>query len=401
MELTSSKPWHVLCLSQSPSTINLETLAKSIQALGREFQDSAIVESAEIVAQSHAWYLSQEGQETSQAICVDLWTRMQTLAKHAMPAHDARHAMYKVPASALQYLDAENVSGFERLGVLGALMHDYGRWAEERLYGCPGPSVLHARLSFLLCKEVLEAFEMPEFVRQQLLLAPLNHSSGAVESDPMIQKLTVSGDRDQLYGPELVLRLSHHSVADSWVQASFYGEKAGTPILERLKHFHDNRLPGPLFSRQAHVQELQRLMRQFILLAEPFAQSSSRWVGRSASKFTAALTEEQHLTEWTAAQEDADATSMSISLEEAMANLLSAKNIAPGVAHYQVAMSKISDVPHTHKAPLMRALDWVTAAREAKDKEERAALLKIREKYSDDALIQTLSSFILTDGYST
>jgi hypothetical protein len=120
--------------------------------------------------QLNAWYWSSEGQEVLLLACDALWKQMAIHAQKAQPAHDARHAMYKVPAAALAYIQAERVEGWERVGVLGALLHDHGRWPEERIYGEPLQSQLHAQISFVLGQEWLEPFDMPTPVKQHILL---------------------------------------------------------------------------------------------------------------------------------------------------------------------------------------------------------------------------------------
>lgn len=105
--------------------------------------------------------------------CDALWKQMAIIALKAQPAHDARHAMYKVPAAALAYIHSERVEGWERVGVL-------------------------------------EPFDMPTRVKQHILLSALRRTAGADATDPMALKITVSADRDQLYGPEFALRIVHH-----------------------------------------------------------------------------------------------------------------------------------------------------------------------------------------------
>ena len=57
----------------------------------------------------NAWYWSSEGQDVLRLACNALWKQMATHAQNAQPAHDARHAMYKVPSAALAYIHAEQV----------------------------------------------------------------------------------------------------------------------------------------------------------------------------------------------------------------------------------------------------------------------------------------------------
>ena len=215
----------------------------------------------------NAWYWSSEGQEVLRLACDALWNQMSIYAQKAQPAHDARHAMYKVPSAALAYIHAEQVDGWERVGVLGALLHDYGRWPEERIYGEPLQSRLHAQISFVLGQEWLEPFDMPTPVKQHILLSALRHTSGADASDPMPLKITVSADRDQLYGPEFALRIVHHIDKKNGDFGSFYGENKARSVLDKIRHMALHRLPGPLFSRSEYVDSLWRQTVQFLMLA--------------------------------------------------------------------------------------------------------------------------------------
>lgn len=84
-----------------------------------------------------AWYESGEGQVVLLDLFGRLWAKMEDISQWAMPAHDRRHPMYKVPASSIEYIQAERVRGYERVGVFGALLHNQGRWAEERIFVGP------------------------------------------------------------------------------------------------------------------------------------------------------------------------------------------------------------------------------------------------------------------------
>lgn len=392
--ISGAKPWHRVLLEQPVEQIDLAALALEVQREGREHQDNAAAPSESQDAEMDRWYDSSIGQATLKSLVEDVWWHLERVASHAMPAHDRRHAIHKVPLSAICYVAAEGVRGYQTLGVLGALLHDYGRWAEERLYGAPGPGVIHARFSYLLAREVLEAHDLPDYVRSHLLLGPLNHSSGAVPSDPMIQKVTVSADREQLYGPEIVLRLAHHGVGDNWDMASFYGEKRGTPILDRLKHFHDNRLPGPLFARDAWLGRLRGQLRDFVLIAESLEASKSRWVGVSSSKFTSPLNEEQHLRLWEAAQQSSAATFRDISPVAAFEQLLDAKHVAPSHAHRKVALDKLSELAPENCERLSRALQWIDAERLRNDADERALVSKALSSRPDDLFLHRLTALV-------
>jgi hypothetical protein len=345
------------------------------------------------------WYWSPEGQETLAAIAFRLWADMASLSEHAMPAHDARHAMFKVPAMSLEYVVSENVHGWERVGILGGLLHDYGRWAEERVFGEPCDSMIHARLSYLLGKELLDKFEMPAAIRQQILLAAIRHTSGATPEDPMPLKLTVSADRDQLYGAEIVLRLAHHMVNPAGDMGSFYGEKPGLPVLTKLENFLFNRLPGPLYSRQAHVDSLWWSLANFILMSEDADASRERFRRRldgSARAASRLLNE----FEWEAAWEQADELRRATRVPDAdyaMRQLLSAPNVAPAARYLADARQKVTGLPAAQSIHIAGALHYIHHQRIAEDNRQLDALRNIARTHADDALVQTMASLLIAD----
>lgn len=342
------------------------------------------------------WYWGDEGQETLAAITRLLWGDMEALSEHAMPAHDARHAMFKVPAACLEYVVSESVPGWERVGVLGGLLHDYGRWAEERVFGEPGESMIHARLSYLLGKELLERFDMPTPMRQHILLAAIRHTSGATAVDPMPLKLTVSADRDQLYGAELVLRLSHHVVNAAGDMGSFYGEKPGLPILSKLENLLFNRLPGPLFSRQHAVDGLWDTLATFMLMCEDADASRERFGRRLAGTRGPSPLPEAFV--WEAAWERAEVLRRATGTEDvdmALRQLLSAPNVAPSQHYLDEAYAKVSGMPPPTAGRLAAALHYVHHQRLDEDARQVAALHNIASTHADDALMTTMTNLLL------
>ncbi|MBC7472682.1 MAG: hypothetical protein H7263_00200, partial [Candidatus Sericytochromatia bacterium] len=137
------------------------------------------------------WY-HHEGQAILITVFEKLWNILSNLSQNAMPSHDARHAIFKVPACVLELIDSEQVSGWETVGVLGGLMHDWGRWSEERIYGRPQGGAIHSRMSFLLSKEFLEDFDIPKEIKWHILEAVKVHTKGGNEDSPMVTKLTVA-----------------------------------------------------------------------------------------------------------------------------------------------------------------------------------------------------------------
>lgn len=389
-------PWRERLLHAQLTPAEREALPREVQALGRAFEAGVQAPPApESIAQANRWYHSNEGQATLEAVTRHLWTVLAPCSQGAMPAHDARHAIFKVPAAALEYLHAEDVQGYERVGVLGALLHDYGRWAEEHIMGQPGAGVFHARLSFLLAQEALTAFALPALVRQSVLQAVLGHSSGAHPYDPMPLKLTVAGDRDQLYGAEIALRLAHHSVLADGGMSSFYGETPGLSVLDRLEHFCRNRVPGPLFARTVHVLELQRTLYRFLLLSEDAPRSAQRWQNKGLPPGALFCAGPHWEREWHEAQALAGQGSASPTPRDALAQFLSAPHLTPDPAHIAVALDKVALVTDDLAPHLIHALDWGHRSRIAEDARQTQALRSIHRAYEGDALVRTLSALLL------
>jgi hypothetical protein len=344
----------------------------------------------------NAWYWSSDGQDVLHKACDALWKQMSIHAQNAQPAHDARHAMYKVPSAALAYIQAEQVGGWERVGVLGALLHDYGRWPEERIYGEPLQSQLHAQISFVLGQEWLEPFDMPLPVKQHILLSALRHTSGADVSDPMPLKITVSADRDQLYGPEFVLRIVHHIEKKNGDFGSFYGENKATSVLDKIHHMALHRLPGPLFSRSEYVDALWRQTVQFLLLAYGH---DAQWTDSFISALKAhpqhipMLYTSTNLSNWleTARTFASSHAYTQRTLANEIDILLSATNIAPGEDYRQYVFKKMHYSPEAEKHKSMAAaLAWTTQSRLALDAAEAKELQLMAGVFADDLLLTNL-----------
>jgi hypothetical protein len=340
------------------------------------------------------WYASTGGQDALGAFTRALWSQMAQIAPLAMPAHDARHAMYKVPAAALQYVVAEQVEGWERVGVVGALLHDHGRWAEERVFGFPDSSVVHARLSYLLGHELLEAYDMPLPVKQHILMAAIRHTTGAGPSDAMPLKLTVSADRDQLYGPEIILRNAHHVIGADGEGSSYYGERPGQTVLELLERYLTRRLPGPLFSRHSQVNRLWQILATFLLLSEAPTASRQRFERILAHRSDAS--EPLPPFDWRQAYETSrQHLTNSFSPADALDALLTAPHVAPAEKYCLEAHSKLSFVSEDNAPRLAAALRYAHQLREALDADEHVALARIAALNSGDALISGLCAQVL------
>lgn len=393
--LGSIHNWRQFLLEDALDPGLAAVLPDFLKHTGQAFLDANPVE---VSPAEHAalerWYVSAAGQGALTQFVASLWGQMYPLSSHAMPAHDARHAMFKVPATALEYMAAEKVQGWERVGVLGALLHDHGRWAEERIFGEPGESLVHARLSFLLGQELLEACDMPATVKRHILLAALRHTSGAHPSDPMPLKLTVSADRDQLYGPEIILRLAHHAPNAQGDQGSFYGEKRGKTVLDQLSKFLVCRLPGPLFSRQAHVDQLWSTLATFILLAEDADASRARFSQLSAHSgaFPAQWQPFDWEEQWQLANE---LRPRAKGPAQALMTLLEAPHVAPSTRYRQLALDKLSQLAPANAPLLASALAFAEEQRWAEDQRQALALARIARDNPSDRMVQLLVSLLL------
>lgn len=348
------------------------------------------------IQELNAWYRSSEGQDVLRLACEALWKQMSTHAQKAQPAHDARHAMFKVPAAALTYIHAEQVQGWERVGVLGALLHDHGRWPEERIYGEPLQSQLHAQISLVLGKEWLEPFDMPNPVKQHILLAALRHTAGADASDPMPLKITVSADRDQLYGPEFALRIVHHIEKKNGDFGSFYGENQARSVLDKIHHMALHRLPGPLFSRNDHVDTLWRKTIQFLMLAYGhdalFTDALSAKLNAHPQHTPLAYSPaDVHawLEETLAFARTHNATQRTLTDEINI--LLTAQHIAPEADYRDRVLKKMRHSPEPDKQRSMAAaLAWTHQNRLAFDAIEDEQMQKLTPVFADDLLLTAM-----------
>ena len=354
----------------------------------------------------NAWYWSSEGQDVLRLACNALWKQMATHAQNAQPAHDARHAMYKVPSAALAYIHAEQVDGWERVGVLGALLHDHGRWPEERIYGEPLQSQLHAQISFVLGQEWLEPFDMPTPVKQHILLSALRHTSGADASDPMPLKITVSADRDQLYGPEFALRIVHHIDKKNGDFGSFYGENKARSVLDKIRHMALHRLPGPLFSRSEYVDSLWRQTVQFLMLA--FGHDA-----QLIDKFVSTLKEHPQLTPLNYSPTDVngwlEASRVFASsyienqrtLLDEINTLLSAQHIASDEDYRKRVFKKMLYSPEVDKQrSIAAALAWTNQSRLELDAMEAEQMENLASAFADDMLLTTMLGNLTSDALS-
>ncbi|WP_085316303.1 hypothetical protein [Derxia lacustris] len=398
--------WRAALLDEPPAPALVAALPEALKAAAQDFLARADRHpSAAEQAGLDRWYAGADGQQTLAAITTALWTQMRSHAPHAMPAHDARHAMLKVPTAALEHMAAERVTGHARVGVLAALLHDHGRWAEERLFGGPGASLLHARMSLLLGRELLAGFALPPLLAEQILLAALRHTSGAEPADPMPLKLTVAADRDQLWGHEIALRLCHHAPNARGEYASLDRERPGAPaglsVLDRLEFFLRNRLPGPLFALDARAQASRHWLLDFVLMAD----SRAGGIARFADLAGAVLPGRRALPDGLVGPDGLEARLDRIEAERpaagapepALAALLALPGVAPSPHYRALAGARLARLDDASRARFASAFVWAERACRQDDARQRAFLTGLLQTGAGDAPVATLAGLLLRD----
>lgn len=322
------------------------------------------------------WYYSN-GQVELKKLFHSLWDKLDNFSHLAMPAHDARHALYKTPISALEYIHAEKLLSWEKVGFFGALLHDWGRWAEESVYGKPGSSVVHARMSFLLAQQFLEQFNIPDEIKWHILHAVLVHTTGAIDTDPMVTKITVAADREQLWGPEFILRLFHHSRHGEELKSVYQTISSQKQILTRIYELFYKRLPGPLYSRNEHLGHLRTISFQFLYLC--YSEQERDILLQSAqSDYWLPFHLEQAIYNTQRFKK-----TLNVDLESIFKIFLQAKHISPNLYYFNDAVSRVLETPQEFHEHLNHGLQFVTYQRTLEDKRSYEALTYLVQYYQD------------------
>ena len=209
-------------------------------------------------------------------------------------------------------------------------------------------------------------------------------------------KITVSADRDQLYGPEFVLRIVHHIEKKNGDFGSFYGENKARSVLDKIHHMALHRLPGPLFFRNEYVDALWKQTVQFLMLAYGH---DAQWIDSFISALNA---HPQHtplsytstdVNDWlvTARAFANSHAHTQRTLADEIDNLLSAPHIASGEDYRQRVFKKMHYSSSTEKQMSMAAaLAWTTQSRLALDAMEAKELQLMTGVFADDLLLTTM-----------
>jgi hypothetical protein len=153
------------------------------------------------------------------------------------------------------------------------------------------------------------------------------------------------------------------------------------------------RLPGPLFSRQAHVDELYGILRDFILMAEPAARSERRFQRQEKNmNGRQALGGRDWAPTWEAAQALRPKAN---DPKAAFRELLNARQAAPSEEHREAAIAKLDTVPEDCLETLAGALTWVNQQRLLQDARQVKALEEIMLEYPNDRFLRGVAGALL------
>ncbi len=163
-----------------------------------------------------AWVQSAEGEETLAALVTDIQNHIATVAGAALPAHDIRQILFKDSSEALRFYHMERPQGFKSAFVIPTFCHDIGRLLEGNFFhpeNLHAKWIPHAKLSFLLLKEILDKPDyaaMPRDLKNHFLYAVLAHSGE--NGKTFMSRAVQACDRMQLVGPEGFFRANAYGL---------------------------------------------------------------------------------------------------------------------------------------------------------------------------------------------
>jgi len=354
-----------------------QELKEEFQKFYKEYDDTLCDQHSE---ELNIWYYSEEGQKEILRFIKDFWFQLTHNSNEAMPAHDARHALYKVPTYSLKYIYSENIKGWERLGVIGALGHDFGRWAEERIFGNAQGGSTHSRMSYVLLKEFLEDYNLPQIIKLSLLNSVIKHTTGANSDENMHIKLTVSPDRDQLIGPEFILRLLHHKPKDNALKI-FFDEPGQESVINAIIKMYFSRLPGPLFSLENELRDSFKVTLLFCLM-----NTSLDKIMEYKEKFTKGYFSEEMFKEDLifCYEEIRKIPDENLDVNNEIMKLLSAKNVSPEMSYKEMTLTKIEKLTNEEKKILAKSIKWVNQKRIEMDLIQYKFLEKVKNEENEN-----------------
>lgn len=358
-----------------------EDLKKEFQIFYNDYQDNIDLETNRLL---NDWYYSENGQKELLRFTKDLWFKLNNNSLCAMPAHDARHALYKVPTYSLKYIESEKIEGWEKVGLIGALGHDFGRWAEEYIFGNAQKGSMHSRMSYVLLKEILEDYQFPAEIKKTILNSVLKHTTGADETESMPIKLTVSPDRDQLIGPEMILRIIHHKPKEDSLNV-FFDTEGQESIIQAIVKMYFSRLPGPLYTLKEELDRSYQITLIFCLMNTSI-NKIMEYKNKYSNKYFDNNNFEKQLNYAYKKIEEIHNKEINQSVEQYLLDLLSAKNLCPEDRYKVLAVKKLANLTEHEKTILAKSLIWVNEQRKILDDEQYNFLEKNSQNSKEDWL---------------
>lgn len=365
-------------ITEEYKVILIKDLKEEFQNFYQEYDDNP---NKEIKDKLNQWYFSSEGQEELLRFTKDFWELLNSQSLYAMPAHDARHALYKVPTYSLKYIISENVQGWEKIGLIGALGHDFGRWAEEHIYGNAQDGTTHSRMSYVLIKEFLKEYDFPIEIKKMILNSVIKHTTGANEQESMPIKLTVSPDRDQLVGPEMILRIFHHKPKEDALRV-FFDEPSQKSVIAAIVRMYFSRLPGPLFSLEHELRKSFKITLTFCLMNIGLEKLLEYKNNLTKGFFS----EEMFREDLNYAKQEIEKIMKDNSqtkAEDCLLTLLSANNLCPEKSYKELAVKKIEQLTEKEKQILAKSLNWVNQQRILLDNEQYQFLVQFNQQIEE------------------
>ncbi len=174
----------------------------------------------------NSWCSSDQGKKTIFDLTKETLRIISLCSKYSdnlLGGHDIHHFMQDV-IGAMKITDSENIHDYRELVLITSLLHDIGRSPEalirrnKKLGNELGEEVRknHAAISFYFARHLFKFFPIQPAIKNRMLHAILNHTgspSGVSDENfslDDISNLTVSADRSDLTGADLILRVISH-----------------------------------------------------------------------------------------------------------------------------------------------------------------------------------------------
>ena len=321
-------------------------------------------------------------------------------ATPALPAHDIRHALLKTPLRAIEHIRAIDPTATQdsylTLGLLATVCHDWGRWAEERVLHECGTGMLHGRLSATLVLYTISQWQknnltqLPIDIKYFLLNAIADHSAGASYSDTLPLQIVVRADRDQLYGPEIILRNIHHCPQSNGSEHHYIFPHphfpSSTPTFYKLNKFNTTRLQGPLHLLDSSLRCREAILERFLLLTALDDHALEQvHVDRHPS-----LNQKKQLQQLLLEQIQFPSTS----LNDTIIQLISRPGCASHPKYTDWAIKKFIGLNAPYRLKVNKALTQVLAEQATQDTSDNLSIASALDQYRSNSATHLIASLI-------